>query len=165
MATPQTIKKTYIVSNKKLSYKKYISLNNFLFNYFFVYLSVQDDLDIEGLDYLQWSLFDSPDEKGSGYKFMERQPVYILDKIVKKTRRNFNIILGYVTPSYGNKYGLSSKDSHRVGRAVRIKILNPQKRMDLVRLLIIEGVTRIAVAKDMVYYDTDDLKERGLYLW
>ena len=37
--------------------------------------------------------------------------------------------------------------------------------MDLVRLLIIEGVTRIAVAKDMVYYDTDDLKERGLYLW
>ena len=24
---------------------------------------MQDDLDIEGLDYLQWSLFDSPDEK------------------------------------------------------------------------------------------------------
>ena len=48
---------------------------------------MQDDLDIEGLDYLQWSLFDSPDEKGSGYKFMERQPVYILDRIVKRTRR------------------------------------------------------------------------------
>ena len=44
---------------------------------------MQDDLDIEGLDYLQWSLFDSPDEKGSGYKFMEREPVYILDRIVK----------------------------------------------------------------------------------
>lgn len=114
---------------------------------------------------MQWSLFDSPDEKGSGYKFMERQPVYILDRIVKRTRRNFNIILGYTTPSYATKYGLSSKDSHRVGRAVRIKILNPQKRMDLVRLLILEGVTRIAIAKDLVYYDTDDLKERGLYLW
>ena len=126
---------------------------------------MQDDLDIEGLDYLQWSLFDSPDEKGSGYKFMEREPVYILDRIVKKTRRNFNIILGYTTPSYANKYGLSSKDSHRVGRAVRLRILNPQKRMDLVRLLILEGVTRIAVAKDIVYYDTDDLKERGLYIW
>jgi hypothetical protein len=60
---------------------------------------------------------------------------------------------------------LSSKDSHRIGRAVRLRILNPQKRMDLVRLLILEGVTRIAVTKDIVYYDTDDLKERGLYIW
>lgn len=45
---------------------------------------MDNNLDIEGLDYLQWSMFDSPDEIGSGYKFMERQPVYILDKIVKR---------------------------------------------------------------------------------
>ena len=37
--------------------------------------------------------------------------------------------------------------------------------MDLIRLLILEGVSRIAVSNDVVYYDTDDLKERGLYLW
>ena len=123
---------------------------------------MHDNLDTEGLDYLQWSLFDSPDEKGSGYRFMEREPVYILDRIVKKTRRNFNILLGYTTPKYANKFGLSTKDSHRIGRAVRLKILNPKKRMDLVRLLVLEGVTRIAIAKDLVYYDTDDLKERGL---
>lgn len=126
---------------------------------------MDNNLDIEGLDYLQWSLFDSPDEIGSGYKFMERQPVYILDKIVKKTRRNFEILLGYVSPAYGNKLLLATNNSHRVGRAIKLRILNPKKRMDLVRLLILEGVTRIAVSHDEVYFDTDDLKERGLYLW
>ena len=63
---------------------------------------MQDDLDIEGLDYLQWSLFDSPDEKGSGYKFMERQPVYILDRIVKRTRRNFNFRRSWGAAFNGN---------------------------------------------------------------
>lgn len=126
---------------------------------------MDNNLDIEGLDYLQWSMFDSPDEIGSGYKFMERQPVYILDKIVKKTRRNFDILLGYTSPSYSNKLSLASNNSHRIGRAIKLKVLNPKKRMDLIRLLILEGVSRIAVSNDIVYYDTDDLKERGLYLW
>ena len=126
---------------------------------------MDNNLDIEGLDYLQWSLFDSPDEIGSGYKFMERQPVYILDKIVKKTRRNFDVLLGYTSPSYANKLSLANNNSHRIGKAIKLRVLNPKKRMDLIRLLILEGVSRIAVSNDVVYYDTDDLKERGLYLW
>ncbi len=126
---------------------------------------MDNNLDIEGLDYLQWSLFDSPDEIGSGYKFMERQPVYILDKIVKKTRRNFDVLLGYTSLSYANKLSLATNNSHRIGRAIKLRVLNPKKRMDLIRLLILEGVSRIAVSNDVVYYDTDDLKERGLYLW
>jgi len=126
---------------------------------------VDNNLDIEGLDYLQWSLFDSPDEIGSGYKFMERQPVYILDKIVKKTRRNFDILLGYTSPNYAKRLLLATNNSHRIGKAVKLRVLNPKKRIDLVRLLILEGVSRIAVSNDVVYYDTDDLKERGLYLW
>lgn len=126
---------------------------------------MDNNLDIEGLDYLQWSMFDSPDEIGSGYKFMERQPVYILDKIVKKTRRNFDVLLGYTSPSYANKIPLATNNSHRIGKAIKLRVLNPKKRMDLVRLLILEGVSRVAISRDEVYFDTDDLKERGLYLW
>jgi len=37
----------------------------------------------EGLTYLTWDMFDSPDLPNSGYKFMEREPVIILDNIVK----------------------------------------------------------------------------------
>ena len=105
---------------------------------------MDNNLDTEGLDYLQWS---------------------ILDRIVKKTRRNFDILLGYASPDYAKKLLLTTNNSHRIGRAIKLRVLNPKKRMDLIRLLILEGVSRVAISRDEVYFDTDDLKERGLYLW
>ncbi len=124
-----------------------------------------DKYDCEGLTYLRWSMFDSPDHLGSGKKFMEREPVLILDRIVAKTDMSLNITLAYTTPSYADKKRLISTDSHRVGKAVRIRVLNPKKRMKLISLLILEGVRRIAVDRNQVYFDTDDLKEDALYLW
>ena len=121
--------------------------------------------DIEGLDYLQWSLFDSPDEPGSGYRFMERYPVKILDDIVKQYRFVLDINLGYVSKAYGDKISLPTRDSHRIGRAIRIRILNPKKRYKLVSGLIMRGVNRIAVSRDEVYFDTDSLKPPMFALW
>jgi hypothetical protein len=128
-------------------------------------LSEFDKYDCEGLTYLRWSMFDSPDSLGSGKKFMEREPVLILDRVVAKTRMILNITLGYATPSYADKMRLISTDSHRVGKAVRIRVVGHKKRMKLVKALIEEGVTRIAIDREQVYYDTDDLKESALYLW
>ena len=51
----------------------------------------------EGLTFLTWDMFDSPDLPNSGYKFMEREPVLLLDRIVKRTRITLNIILGYTS--------------------------------------------------------------------
>ena len=39
------------------------------------------DMDEEGLTILKWSMFDSPDKLGSGKKFMESEPVWILDEV------------------------------------------------------------------------------------
>ncbi len=121
--------------------------------------------DTEGLDYLRWSQFDSPDEEGSGYKFMERTPVLLLDKYVRKTRYILDIQLAYTSPKYANQYILPSNSSHRVGLAVRIKILNQKKRMSLASFLINEGVRRIAFTKDYLYFDTDTLKAPMLEYW
>jgi hypothetical protein len=121
--------------------------------------------DIEGLDYLQWSLFDSPDQPGSGYRFMERYPAKILDDIVKQNRFVLDINLGYVSKAYGDKMSLPTRDSHRIGRAIRIRILNPKKRYKLVSGLIMRGVKRIAVSRDEVYFDTDSLKPPMFALW
>jgi|TARA_R110000787_G_scaffold15296_3_gene47273 hypothetical protein len=126
---------------------------------------MENNKDIEGLDYLQWSLFDSKDEVGSGYKFMERKPVLILDKYVKKTRYILEIELAYVSPIEGNKNNLAMRDSHRVGHAVRLRMISPKKRMHLVAFLIKEGVRRIAFSKEYLYFDTDDLKEPMLNYW
>ena len=112
----------------------------------------------EGLDYLTWDMFDCPYEKGSAVKFMERLPVLILDKYVKKTRCIIEIDLAYTSPKYADAYPLPSRSSHRVGNAVRIRCLNEKKRMKLIAFLVIEGVRRISFTNDDVYFDTDGLK-------
>lgn len=119
----------------------------------------------EGLEYLTWDQFDSPDTPGSGYRFMERKPVIILDQITKKTRREYHIERGYCSKTYADKIGLVSNNSHRVGKAIQIRILNPKKRMQLIAYLCNFGVTRIAVSRESVYFDTDDLKDPAFYLW
>ena len=47
---------------------------------------MDNERDTEGLTHLRWSMFDSPDSEGSGYLFMEREPVYILDVVCKMYR-------------------------------------------------------------------------------
>lgn len=119
----------------------------------------------EGLTYLTWDMFDSPDLPNSGYKFMEREPVLILDNIVKKYRITLNIILGYTSKPYADKLRLIRANSHRVGKAVKIRCVGPKKRITLVRGLVQQGVHRIGVSNEYVYFDTDDLKERAFYIW
>ena len=119
----------------------------------------------EGLTYLTWDMFDSPDLPNSGYKFMEREPVIILDNIVKKYRISLNIILAYTSKPYADKLKLIRANSHRVGKAVKIRCVGAKKRLTLVRGLVQQGVHRIGVSDDYVYFDTDDLKERAFYIW
>lgn len=123
-----------------------------------------DTNDTEGLKYLRWSMFDCPYKAGTGYKFMEREPVLLLDDVVQATQMNLDIRLGYVTPHYAKMRGLVSIDSHRIGKAVKMRILSPKKRMRLVSALILRGVHRIGIDRDMVYFDTDDQKPAGLML-
>lgn len=125
----------------------------------------EEEKDCEGLVYLRWSQFDDPTKPGSGKKFMERDTVQILDRVVHKTKMVLNIELAYVTPQTAEIKGLISTDSHRIGKAVRIRLMCPKKRMRLVSALIGEGVRRIAVGMKTVYYDTDDQKKESLYIW
>ncbi len=119
----------------------------------------------EGLTYLTWDMFDSPDLPNSGYKFMEREPVIILDNIVKKYRISLNIILGYTSKPYADKLKLIRANSHRVGKAIKIRCVGTKKRLTLVKGLVEQGVNRIGVGNEYVYFDTDDLKERAFYIW
>ena len=119
----------------------------------------------EGLTYLTWDMFDSPDLPNSGYKFMEREPVLILDNIVKKYRITIKIVLGYTSKPYADKLRLIRANSHRVGKAIKIRCVGAKKRLTLVRGLVQQGVHRIDVSDEYVYFDTDDLKERAFYIW
>lgn len=125
----------------------------------------EEELDTEGLRVLKWSMFDSPDAEGSGYRFMEREPVIALDRAAHYYRYVPNITLGYTSKPVADKLRLVSDNPHRVGKAVRIRCVGPKKRLLLVRSLMEQGVKRFAVSKDTVYFDTEDLKPPSFYLW
>ena len=73
-------------------------------------------------------------------------------------------VIGYVCKNKADKMALPTKDPHRAGLGVKIRIVNPMKRMKVLRGLIVRGVSRVAVSSDFIYFDTDDLKPMALYL-
>ena len=120
----------------------------------------------EGLKHLYWELFDSPDSKGSAFRYMEREPVLILDDImVEFPMWRPSIELGYTSQPYSDLLGLTSYSPYRVGKGVRLKVLDSKKRMFLVKNLILRGVVRIAVSEKYVEFDTDNyLYKPNLYI-
>ena len=129
------------------------------------YMTKEEELDREGLRVLRWSMFDSPDKEGSGYMFMEREPVVALDRAAHRHEYKPNVILGYTSKVVADKMGLVSTDSHRIGKAVRIRCVGPKKRLKLIRSLMEQGVQRFAIDRETVYFDTDELKAPSIYLW
>jgi hypothetical protein len=125
----------------------------------------EEELDREGLRVLKWSMFDSPDTAGSGYRFMEREPVVALDRAAHRYEYRPNVILGYTSKTVADKMGLVSTDSHRIGKAIRIRCVGPKKRLMLIRSLMEQGIQRFAIDRETVYFDTDELKAPSIYLW
>ncbi len=126
----------------------------------------RDNYNTVGLSHLYWELFDSPDYTGSGFKFMEREPVLILDDIMK-VYRNWRptIIQAYTSKQYSDLIGLPSISPYRVGKGIMLKCLNSKKRMFIVKNLILRGVERIAINEKYIEFDTDNyLYKPNLYL-
>lgn len=127
----------------------------------------REEDDKEGLNKLLWSQFMCKCGKCSvktGKNFMERLPVYILDDIAREERMRFDIELAYVCKPSADKSSIPTKDPHRAGLGVKIRVVNPQKRLRVLRGLIVRGVTRIGVNEKFLYFDTDDLREMALYI-
>ena len=118
--------------------------------------SYTEEMDTEGLRYLKWSMFDSPDSLGSGKMFMETEPVVILDNVFHDTQLVGYIELGYTSKQYADKLALPSNNAHRVGKAVRFKCINKKYRFRLVRSLIQYGIERIHLYPKSIYFDTDN---------
>lgn len=128
-------------------------------------MTKEEQLDTEGLRVLRWSMFDSPDSEGSGYRFMEREPVIALDRAAHRYEYIPNITLGYTSKPVADKLGLVSDNSHRIGKAVQVRCVGYKKRLKLVRSLMEQGVQRFAIGKEVVYFDTDEMKPPAIYLW
>ena len=134
-------------------------------------MTEQERRNCEGLTYLTWDMFDSPDQPGSGYKFMEREPVLALDRAIDMMDRKMfnNVVIGYASPYLAKKMNYSINNSHRVGKAILLRVKCPKKKWDLIYALMAQKVPRIALQRndknELVYFDMDDQKERGFFNW
>ena len=141
---------TYIYSVRN---RKRHNFNDFVPVYTDTYTK---EMDEEGLKILKWSMLDSPDSLGSGKRFMESEPVFILDTVFYKERLKGYIHLGYTSKGYADRIGLRVNSEHRVGKAIKFKCINPSHRFRIVRGLIQYGVERIRLYDQSIYFDTEN---------
>ena len=123
-----------------------------------------EEMDTEGLAILKWSMLDSPDILGSGKYFMESEPVFILDEVLRKERINAFIMIGYVSKTYGDKTAIPSNSGHRVGKAIKVRCINKIKRFKIIKGLIQYGIERIQVSNEFIYFDTDNYLKEPLFI-
>lgn len=123
---------------------------------------------MDALEYFEWSDFDCPLSPGSGERYMDRQFVLTLERIVFAENihmRKNQITLAYVSSRRADQLSLEMNNSHRAGLAVRIRSTNPERTYKLVRGAMRENIRQIAVCsrKNYVYLANDILKD-DLYL-
>lgn len=127
------------------------------------YTIEHDSFDLRRLLWSQFMCKCGSCRVDTGQRLMEKLPVYILDQIAVEERIRFDIELAYVCKIHADNLLLTSQDSHRAGLAVKIRVLNPKKRLVIIRGLIVRGVTRIALNEKYIYFDVDDLKQMSFY--
>ena len=112
--------------------------------------------------------FDSPDEKGSGLKFMNLEFVADLDFIRDEIGRPLSVNSGCRTP-YWNKLKGGAKDSaHLTTRpcgvvAVDFHCTDSQLRRDIILVAESIGLNRIGLGNSFIHIDCDLTKHENVY--
>ena len=114
--------------------------------------------------YFSFDEFDSPDLIGSGYKYMDREFIAMLDEARDIAGIRFKIVSGYVSLKYNRThYNAPTTSSHLIGRAAHIECVNAKKRIKIVEALNMVGFRRIGLHPKYIHIDNDDLKPDMLW--
>jgi uncharacterized protein YcbK (DUF882 family) len=122
-----------------------------------------------GYKYFKLSEFDSPDEPGSGEKFMSKNFVELLDNARGHADTPFKITSGYRTLQHHKSledkgYHTSITSAHLKGLAADIEVLDSSKRWNVINSLIKFGVSRIGIGKTFIHVDVDKSKSEDV-IW
>lgn len=121
----------------------------------------------EGLSYLTWDMFDCPKQVDSGFLYMDRKLVQALDRAIGKSKVNITtkVEIGYATQEHAYRVlKLPTYSAHKSGQAVRIRCTNPKTRKRLVAAMLAEGIQRVGIGREHVYFDTDNTQPEGIFL-
>jgi|TARA_X000001382_G_scaffold74676_1_gene52206 uncharacterized protein YcbK (DUF882 family) len=114
--------------------------------------------------YFSFDEFDCPTQSGSGYKYMDREFIEMLDEARDIARIRFKILSGYRTPLYNtNHFMASTTSTHLIGRAAHIECVNANKRLKIVEALSMVGFKRLGLGSKYIHVDNDDLKPNMIW--
>jgi zinc D-Ala-D-Ala carboxypeptidase len=129
----------------------------------------QEQIKNKPLRYFDFSEFDSPDEKGSGEKHMDRGFLRKLDNARHIAGIPFRITSGFRTKAYNidltnRGYKTSKTSPHMKGLAADISTPDSKTRYKVIEALRLQNFTRIGIGKNFVHCDTDTSKSQEV-IW
>tara|TARA_R100000963_G_scaffold27518_1_gene18809 strand:+ start:39 stop:401 length:363 start_codon:yes stop_codon:yes gene_type:complete len=110
------------------------------------------------MEYFKFSEFDSPDEIGSGEKYMNEEFLEMIDEARYFAQIPFKINSGYRTEEHNEKVGGTESSSHLLGLAADIHCNNSKNRALIVGSLFEAGFMRIGIAETFIHVDNDESK-------
>lgn len=116
------------------------------------------------LKYFKYKEFDSPDKPGSGDQ-MDCDFLKMIDRARHLSKCSYSINSGYRTPKHNKKVGGSKTSSHLGGFGGDIRCLTSERRIQILRGLIIAGFKRIGIAKTFIHADNDPSKPDSVWLY
>lgn len=109
--------------------------------------------------YFSFDEFDCPGIPGSGYKYMDREFIEMLDEARDIANLRFKIVSGYRSGAYNTVYCKGpTTSSHLIGRAAHIECVNAKKRLRIIEALSMVGFRRFGLHRKYIHVDNDDLK-------
>ena len=106
--------------------------------------------------YFEFSDFDSPDEEGSGKRYMDREFLEMLDQAREIAGVPFRIESGYRTGAHNRKVGGKPDSSHLYGLAADLKVYGSRERGLIVKALYEVGFNRIGISMGTLIHVDDD---------
>ena len=124
---------------------------------------------MDKLKYFKLDEFDSPDQKGSGAKYMSSDFMYKLDLARHYAQIPFTINSGVRTPEHNAKVGGKPNSSHLSTTeggacAADIKYLGSRARFVIVNSLLRAGLSRIGIHEVFIHVDDDPSKDKDV-IW
>jgi len=113
--------------------------------------------------FFKYSEFDCPMHPNSGYRYMDRHFLSMLDEARRLAGIKFKIVEGFKSTERQRKEGGYKNNPHLIGRAAKIQCVHGNKRYKIITSLLEVGFTRIGVNRKYIYVDNDDLKPD--YIW
>lgn len=115
--------------------------------------------------HFKYSEFDSPDEPGSGLKYMDILVIHMLDIAREEARIPFKINSGYRTQAHNKKVGGSPTSSHLKGIAADIHYDSLEDAVRMIASLARAGFFRIGLYPNQNFIHVDNDLNKPIAYW